>query len=73
MDSPPAIENNDSTIQTNGDEISLDKTETNRIKKNLEKYEQLFGIDEESSGQPTTTRKELWSYYLYCNVSAVPP
>lgn len=33
----------------------------------LEEYERLFGIDEESYEQPTTTRKELWSYYLYYN------
>lgn len=33
----------------------------------LEEYERLFGVDEEAYEQPTTTRKELWSYYLYYN------
>ncbi|KAJ5185324.1 Major facilitator superfamily domain general substrate transporter [Penicillium cf. griseofulvum] len=33
----------------------------------LEEYERLFGVDEDSYEQPTTTRKELWSYYLYYN------
>jgi hypothetical protein len=40
-----------------------------QIKENLQKYEQLFGADEDAFVQPTTTRKELWSYYLYYNVS----
>jgi len=39
-----------------------------QIRENLEKYEQLFGADEDAFAQPTTTRKELWSYYLYYNV-----
>ncbi len=43
---------------------------TKEIKENLEKYEQLFGADEDAFDQPTTTRKELWSYYLYYNVSS---
>ncbi|KAJ6018922.1 hypothetical protein N7522_000989 [Penicillium canescens] len=33
----------------------------------LEEYERLFGVDEDAYEQPTTTRKELWSYYLYYN------
>lgn len=32
----------------------------------LEEYERLFGV-EDAYEQPTTTRKELWSYYLYYN------
>jgi hypothetical protein len=40
-----------------------------QIRENLEKYEHLFGADEDAFDQPTTTRKELWSYYLYYNVS----
>jgi hypothetical protein len=39
-----------------------------QIRENLAKYEQLFGADEDAFDQPTTTRKELWSYYLYYNV-----
>jgi hypothetical protein len=45
-----------------------DQMKTKQIKENLEKYEQLFGADEDAFVQPTTTRKELWSYYLYYNV-----
>ena len=44
-------------------------TKAKQIKENLQKYEQLFGADEDAFDQPTTTRKELWSYYLYYNVS----
>lgn len=33
----------------------------------LEEYERLFGVDEDAYEQPTTTRRELWSYYLYYN------
>lgn len=33
----------------------------------LQEYERLFGVDEDAYEQPTTTRKELWSYYLYYN------
>jgi hypothetical protein len=36
----------------------------------LEEYERLFGVDEDAYEQPTTTRKELWSYYLYYNGKA---
>ncbi|KAJ5643929.1 uncharacterized protein N7484_006436 [Penicillium longicatenatum] len=32
-----------------------------------QEYERLFGVDEDAYDQPTTTRKELWSYYLYYN------
>lgn len=34
---------------------------------NREEYEQLFGVEEPPGQQPTTTRRELWSYYLYYN------
>ncbi|KAF7166956.1 hypothetical protein CNMCM6106_002571 [Aspergillus hiratsukae] len=30
-------------------------------------FERLFGVDEQLYEQPTTTRRELWSYYLYYN------
>lgn len=46
-------------------EISDPKTK--QIRENLEQYEELFGVDEETYEQPTTTRRELWSYYAYCN------
>jgi hypothetical protein len=47
---------------------NIDETKKKEIKENLAKYEQLFGADEDAFAQPTTTRKELWSYYLYYNV-----
>jgi hypothetical protein len=47
----------------------IDEGRKKEIKENLAKYEQLFGADEDAFVQPTTTRKELWSYYLYYNVS----
>lgn len=37
------------------------------IREGLKRYEELFGVDEEAFEQPTTTRRELWSYYAYCN------
>jgi len=45
---------------------SLDP-KTKEIKENLAQYEHLFGTDEDAYSQPTTTKKELWSYYLYYN------
>lgn len=51
------------------DAIAVEATKSKQIKENLEKYEQLFGADEDAYEQPTTSRKELWSYYLYYNVS----
>ena len=32
---------------------------------NVEEYDRLFKTDEDAVQQPTTTRLELWSYYLY--------
>ncbi|APA15368.1 hypothetical protein sscle_14g101380 [Sclerotinia sclerotiorum 1980 UF-70] len=67
MSSLEISRNGSHNIRANGDETKLDDTKTDRIKDSLDKYEKLFGIDEESSNQPTTTRRELWSYYLYYN------
>lgn len=39
----------------------------------LEEYERLFGVDEDAYEQPTTTRRELWSYYLYYNGEFLSP
>lgn len=36
----------------------------------LEEYKRLFAVDEDAYEQPTTTRRELWSYYLYYNGAA---
>ncbi|KAG4415241.1 hypothetical protein IFR04_011652 [Cadophora malorum] len=52
-------------VLPNGVEVDTDKA--SQIKENLQKYEQLFGTDEDAFDQPTATRKELWSYYLYYN------
>ncbi|KAJ9216201.1 hypothetical protein DTO166G4_2133 [Paecilomyces variotii] len=46
---------------------NLPCSKQNRIRQNIEEYEQLFGVEEEAYSQPTTTKKELWSYYLYYN------
>jgi hypothetical protein len=48
--------------------VEVDAAKRKEIKENLHKYEQLFGADEDAFVQPTTTRKELWAYYLYYNV-----
>lgn len=40
---------------------------TPQARNTLEEYERLFGVDEDAYEQPTTTRKELWAYYLYYN------
>jgi hypothetical protein len=53
--------------------MDIDETKVKEIKENLQKYEQLFGADEDAFVQPTTTRKELWSYYLYYNVCSEDP
>lgn len=37
---------------------------------NRSEYERLFGIDDFLDEQPTTSRRELWSYYLYYNGEA---
>jgi len=66
-------------VTTQNDVISrhvtgeIDDLSKNKLKENLEQYEQLFGADEDAFDQPTTTRKELWSYYLYYNVGLTQP
>ena len=47
--------------------ISEEDGSQRQIKENLERFERLFGADEDAFEQPTTSRKELWSYYLYYN------
>ena len=61
---------NDAVTHVISETANFDETKTKKIKENLQKYEQLFGADEDAFVQPTTTRKELWSYYLYYNVSS---
>lgn len=71
MEDPKPTKSQDGAISKGVmvDAIAVDETKTKDIKENLEKYEQLFGADEDAFDQPTTSRKELWSYYLYYNVS----
>ena len=70
----PLLERINDIDEVSGDVISrhvapeIDETKKREIKENLSKYEQLFGADEDAFIQPTTTKKELWSYYLYYNV-----
>lgn len=59
------IEGTITTIDS-GETNSAD-LKTKKIRENLKRYEQLFGVSEDAFEQPTTTRKELWSYYLYYN------
>ncbi|KAJ5694825.1 hypothetical protein N7536_005237 [Penicillium majusculum] len=48
-------------------DATVDVTSAAQPHSTLEEYERLFGVDEDAYEQPTTTRKELWSYYLYYN------
>ena len=64
--------NNNNDVPNHGNKDNTPKVEVamaeqERIRSNLEEFERLFGDDEEAYDQPTTTRKELWSYYLYYN------
>ncbi|KAJ5386019.1 hypothetical protein N7509_008560 [Penicillium cosmopolitanum] len=47
--------------------VEVAATTTPQARNTLEEYERLFGVDEDAYEQPTTTRKELWAYYLYYN------
>ncbi|OBT71024.1 hypothetical protein VF21_10128 [Pseudogymnoascus sp. 05NY08] len=69
MEDPTGIssQNDVFTKGVMNDTIVIDDTKAKDIKENLRKYEQLFGTDEDAFEQPTTTRKELWAYYLYYN------
>lgn len=73
MDESIGIQNDVIFKHVTAETTNLDETKKREIKENLAKYEQLFGADEDAFVQPTTTRKELWSYYLYYNVCEYPP
>ena len=47
--------------------VSSDSDSEQDIRENLDRYERLFGTDEDAIQQPTTTKRELWAYYLYYN------
>ncbi|KAI9743395.1 MAG: hypothetical protein M1818_003242 [Claussenomyces sp. TS43310] len=61
------IQSSATVIAAAAGKAAASKGKAKEIGENLKKYEQLFGADEDSFPQPTTTRKELWSYYLYYN------
>jgi len=56
-----------STITCTSQQALADPSKRVDIRENVEQYARLFGADEDAFDQPTTTRKELWSYYLYYN------
>lgn len=72
-DITPNTSNNGKDIAVPGEKhnmaVEVTTTEQERVRSNLEEFERLFGVDEDAYEQPTTTRKELWSYYLYYNGS----
>lgn len=53
--------------QSAKDDAAVEEAPSSHPPATLEEYERLFGVDEDAYEQPTTTRKELWSYYLYYN------
>lgn len=48
-------------------DATVDEVVVTQPRDTQQEYERLFGVDEDAYDQPTTTRKELWSYYLYYN------
>lgn len=60
----------DNEISPQAIQNPVDETKTDELRKKLDQYERLFRVDENALRQPTTTRRELWSYYLYYNASA---
>ncbi|OJJ51539.1 hypothetical protein ASPZODRAFT_88026 [Penicilliopsis zonata CBS 506.65] len=48
-------------------DTNLPDSKYRQIRSNVEEVERLVGADGDSYEQPTTTRKELWAYYLYYN------
>lgn len=65
MESPAA--KGDASVEVNTSAEVNPSTRSEPHRNTLEEYERLFGVDEDAYEQPTTTRKELWSYYLYYN------
>jgi hypothetical protein len=74
MDNSIAVSTQNDAIsrQVTAERAEIDKLSKRKPKENLKQYEQLFGADEDAFDQPTTTRKELWSYYLDYNVKSIP-
>lgn len=63
-----AVENHSNREQSSKKDVGVKVDITpSQPRHTLEEYERLFAVDEDAYEQPTTTRKELWSYYLYYN------
>jgi len=58
---------NEEQAPKTGAAVEVAASSTPQARNTLEEYERLFGVDEDAYEQPTTTRKELWAYYLYYN------
>lgn len=52
---------------SNGAPAHPQNTEGIEAEQEQDEYDRLFGAEQDSFDAPTTTRKELWSYYLYYN------
>jgi hypothetical protein len=71
----PLLRRNGTMDESNGGldskHVTTDTDESKKKEKNLRSMSKLFRADEDAFVQPTTTRKELWSYYLYYKVNYV--
>jgi hypothetical protein len=54
-------------VDLNPVDLNASNLNQRRVRENLEEFEHLFGVDEDAYDQPTTSRRELWAYYLYYN------
>lgn len=52
---------------TTAEVTTPDQGDQEQLLQDLEDFEHLVAVDEDSFDQPTTNRKELWAYYLYYN------
>ena len=69
---PAAKGGADVKVVPNIADLASADTANKRVKENLERFQQLFGADEDAYQQPTTSKKELWAYYLYYNGVSSP-
>lgn len=58
---------NDSAVPQVVTPVSEQPVDSNQLRNNNEQYSRLSSAGEDAYQQPSTTRKELWSYYLYYN------
>ncbi|GIC87084.1 uncharacterized protein Aud_003465 [Aspergillus udagawae] len=59
--------NHDDNSQRNEGSNTKATITAQEVQSTRDDFERLFGVDEHLYDQPTTTRRELWSYYLYYN------